>query len=173
MTAALALPGLLPGSQAMAHGTAGAGKPLRIAFESVRTGESVNTVYWAKGNFLPEALQEINHVLRDYRTDEMVDMDPELMVVLSRLQARLGFNGAFQVVSAYRSPETNRKLRKVSRRVAKNSFHIKGMAVDFNAPGVRLHHLRRAALSLRAGGVGYYPHSGFIHVDTGPVRSWS
>ncbi len=144
-----------------------------LSLYNTHTGESLQSVvYWSSGNYLPEALSEINFLLRDHRTDQIKPMDPKLFDLLNTLSNKLGNRKPFQIISGYRCPETNRKLRQASSRVAKNSFHLTGQAADIRLPGHNLAQLKRAALSLRAGGVGYYPQSNFIHVDTGPRRSW-
>ncbi len=155
---------------------AGRGKPelveKKLSLFNYHTGEKINTVYWEKGEYIPEALKEINHVLRDRRTNEVIDMDPKLLDLLYAIAQKIDARQPIHVVSAYRSPKTNARLRKRRKGVAKNSQHIYGKATDFYLPGRRLSHIRKAAISLRSGGVGYYPRSRFIHVDTGPVRSW-
>ena len=129
-------------------------------------------MYWEKGIYLPEALQDINYVLRDHRTDEMHTIDPLTIDLMAALSRKLDARRPFEIISGYRSPQTNATLRKASGKVAKNSYHMKGMAVDLRLPGIRLKTLRKAALQLRMGGVGYYPKSNFVHIDSGTVRSW-
>jgi uncharacterized protein YcbK (DUF882 family) len=111
-------------------------------------------------------------VLRDHRTGEVKAIDPDLLHLLYALKRKLHTRQAFHVISGYRSPATNAKLRQRSTGVARKSFHTRGMAVDIALPECDLRDLHRAALDLGAGGVGYYPRPGFIHVDTGPVRRW-
>jgi uncharacterized protein YcbK (DUF882 family) len=144
----------------------------KLDLYNYHTGERVKTVYWAEGDYISEAINEINHVLRDRRTDEEIDMDPKLLDLLFDIAQKVDARHAFHVVSGYRSPKTNARLRKRFKGVAKNSQHMYGKAADFYIPGRRLSSIRKAALSLRSGGVGYYPHSHFVHVDTGPVRYW-
>jgi uncharacterized protein YcbK (DUF882 family) len=144
----------------------------KLDLYNYHTGERVRTVYWAQGDYVSEAIHEINHVLRDRRTDEEIAMDPHLLDLLFAIAQRVDARHAFHVVSAYRSPKTNARLRERRQGVAKNSQHMYGKAADFYIPGRTLSSIRRAALSLHLGGVGYYPRSHFIHVDTGPVRSW-
>ncbi len=144
----------------------------QLAFHHLHTGEKVKLTYWAEGKYLPDSLQEINHLLRDHRTGDTAQIDRQLMDLLFNLQTRLESQGEFQIISAYRSPKTNRMLRSKSSGVAKKSFHMQGKAMDIRLSGADLKHLRRAALALKSGGVGYYPKSNFIHVDTGPVRHW-
>jgi len=147
-------------------------RPRSLAFENVHTGERLSTVYWADGRYLPDSMRNIRWLLRDFRTDDVHAIDPALPDLLASLHQRLGTKAPFQVLSGYRSPETNAMLALYSDGVAQNSFHVKGRAVDIRVQGRHLRHVRAAAMSLRRGGVGYYPHSDFIHVDTGPIRHW-
>ena len=144
----------------------------KIAFRSTHTGEAVSTVYWAEGTYIDEGLLAINEVLRDHRTNDIHPIDTKLLDMLFLLQAKTENQQPFEVISGYRSPATNQALRKNSSGVAKRSYHMRGMAIDVRLPGSELKHLRSAAMDLRAGGVGYYPGSDFIHVDVGPTRSW-
>lgn len=144
-----------------------------LSFYNLHTGESLRTVYWAPGEgYIPDSLEEISWILRDRRNDMIKLMDPDLMDLLYVLRLKLGTKKPLHVISGYRSPQTNAMLRRQGRGVAKNSFHIQGKAVDIRVPNLDLEQLHRAALSLKVGGVGYYPRSDFVHVDTGPVRSW-
>ncbi|MDQ2694240.1 MAG: DUF882 domain-containing protein, partial [Pseudomonadota bacterium] len=118
-----------------------------------------------------QSLKEISWALRDHRTDEVMAIDPRLIDLMHALQVKMG-RKPLDVLSGYRSQETNVMLRQHSRRVAKNSFHTKGRAVDLCIPGCDLTDLCQAARELNGGGVGYYPRSGFVHIDTGPVRYW-
>lgn len=144
----------------------------RLSFYNVHTGERLHVSYSRHGRYLDGALSEINHLLRDYRTGEVIAIDPNLLDCLYRLSRKSGQGCTFHVISGYRSPATNAMLRKRSRHVARNSYHMYGRAIDIFLPHCRLDKLRRLALNLRAGGVGYYPKSGFVHVDTGPLRHW-
>ena len=143
-----------------------------LSFYNTRTGEEWNRVYWCQGDYVPEALEEINYLLRDHRTNEVREIDPRLLDLLYDLNEKLNSRGPFQVVSGYRSPETNALLRRRSRRIARHSLHIEGMAVDIRLPDRNMRQLAKAALSLQSGGVGYYPRRQFVHVDTGKVRRW-
>ena len=144
-----------------------------LSLHNTHTGESLQSViYWADGDYLPEALTDINHLLRDHRTNTVKPIDPKLFDLLFALGKKIDSQRPYQIISGYRSPETNRRLRQASSGVAKKSFHLAGRAADIRLPGCKLSHLRRVALNLRAGGVGYYPRSNFIHVDTGPLRNW-
>lgn len=147
-------------------------RPRALAFDNLHTGERLSTVYWENGRYLPEAIGHINWLLRDFRTDQIHPMDPALLDLLAALHLRLDTRKPFAVISGYRSPETNAMLASLSDGVAQNSLHMQGMAIDIRVPGRHLRHVRAAALSLRRGGVGYYPHSDFVHVDTGRVRTW-
>lgn len=144
----------------------------RIAFLNTHTGERAAVEYWAKGRYMKEGLRVINRVLRDHRSGQVHRIDPHLLDVVYLIQHRLAIRGPFHVVSGYRSPETNAYLSEISDGVARHSFHTQGKAIDLHIPGYNLGKLHRAALSLRAGGVGYYPDSHFVHVDVGPVRRW-
>lgn len=144
----------------------------RLAFYNTHTDERLDTVYWTDGGYVESSLQEINRLLRDHRADEVHAMSRQLLDLLFLLQTRTGVHKPYDVISGYRSPATNSALRKHSSGVARRSYHMQGMAIDIRLPGCDLKHLYQAALSAEAGGVGYYPGSDFIHVDTGPVRNW-
>jgi len=143
-----------------------------LAFKNLHTGESLRTTFWAEGRYLNDELKAVNHVLRDHRSGDVHPMDPKLLDLLYVLQQSVAVNGSFYIISGYRSPQTNQKLRSKSGGVAKKSLHMQGKAIDIRLPGCQLKHLRDAALELKAGGVGYYARSDFIHVDTGRVRRW-
>ena len=143
-----------------------------LAFRNLHTGETLRSTYWAQGGYLKDELKGVNQVLRDHRSGEVYPMDPKLLDLLYLLQQTTGISGAFHIISGYRSPKTNQKLRTKSGGVAKRSLHMQGKAIDIRLPGCDLKHLKDAALSLKAGGVGYYAKSDFIHVDTGRVRRW-
>ena len=143
-----------------------------LAFYNTHTGESLQTVYWAAGEYLEDGLREINSVLRDHRADETYPMDRNLLDLLTALQAEVSCRNAFHVISGYRSPATNASLRGKSSGVARRSYHMQGKAIDIRLPGCALADLHKAALDLKAGGVGSYAASDFIHVDVGPVRRW-
>jgi uncharacterized protein YcbK (DUF882 family) len=143
-----------------------------LAFKNLHTGESLRTTFWAEGNYRNDELKAVNHVLRDHRSGDVHPMDPKLLDLLYVLQQSVAVKGSFHIISGYRSPLTNQKLRAKSGGVAKKSLHMQGKAIDIRLPGCKLEHLRNAALELKAGGVGYYARSNFIHVDTGRVRRW-
>lgn len=143
-----------------------------LSFHNLHTDESLNLVYWADGDYLRQATRRIEYLLRDFRTDEVHPIDLRLLDVLSLLRARLRTDAPYQVISGYRSPATNAMLNRITEGVASNSLHIQGQAIDLRVPGRSLEVVHRAALNLEAGGVGYYPKSGFVHVDVGRVRRW-
>lgn len=144
----------------------------RLSFHNLHTGENVNVPYWVQGDYVPDSLAEINHVLRDFRTDQVAAMDTRLLDLLSRVKAQLGTSQPFQVISGYRSPATNHMLSERSSGVAKHSLHMEAKAIDIRVPGIQLADLRRTGLALKGGGVGYYPASNFVHLDVGRVRHW-
>ncbi len=145
-----------------------------LAFDNLHTGEKLKVEYWADGQYVPEALAQVNHVLRDFRSGEVHPIAPQLLDLLSLLRARLDTGAAVNVISGYRSPATNAMLRGEHEHsgVATKSLHMQGMAIDIRIPGRPLAAVHTAALAQRAGGVGYYPQSDFVHVDVGRVRSW-
>ena len=147
----------------------------RLAFANPHNGERYEACYFADGRYRADGLAELNHALRDWRTGEVRHMDPKLLDLLVRVRDRLDVSPRqhLKLVSGYRCPKTNRALHAHSHGVASKSQHMLGKATDIFIPGVELHRLRDAALSLRGGGVGYYPSDGFVHVDTGQVRHWS
>jgi uncharacterized protein YcbK (DUF882 family) len=142
----------------------------------LHTGEDIDVVYRIGDTYVPEALDELNHFLRDHRTQDVSSYDPKEFDVLHALMTRLHRpNGVIDIVCGYRTPESNEFLRSQSADtgVAEHSQHMLAKAIDIRVPGVSTVALRNAALSLHAGGVGYYPVSQFVHVDVGPVRTWS
>ena len=146
--------------------------PRSVSLYNIHTGEWVRTVYWADGHYIRDAVRDINWVLRDHYTDEVRPMNAGVLDVLGMLRTRLDAHNPFLVISGYRSPATNHMLRMRHSGVAAHSYHIKGMAIDLRCERRDLSQVHRAAVGLRAGGVGYYPHSDFVHVDCGPVRYW-
>ena len=139
---------------------------------NTHTGERVNIVFWENGSHIYEALNEINTIFRDHRTGDVANIDLHLLDQLYEIQQRTGNHSEYRIVSGYRSPATNKMLMKKSSRVAKKSMHTRGKAVDVHLSGTSTRNLRRAALSLKSGGVGYYPNSKFVHLDTGTIRNW-
>jgi uncharacterized protein YcbK (DUF882 family) len=143
-----------------------------LSFYNTHTHEWLRTVYWADGKYKPDALKRINFILRDHRSGSIRPIHPQLLDALHDIRARVHSDNPFHIISGYRTLETNRYLRRRSCAVASNSFHLKGEAIDFRLPDCGLHRVRHAAMNLKAGGVGFYPGSDFIHVDIGPIRFW-
>ncbi len=149
------------------------GRPRILSFRHLHTDEVVTLTYRIGDIYQQAALQRLNHLFRDYRTGEVRTIDPRLFDLLYDLKVSLGDPDArFEIISAYRSPETNARLRKTSSGVAKNSLHIRGQAVDVRLSDLSTRLLCEAALELGRGGVGYYRRSDFVHLDTGEVRAW-
>ena len=151
---------------------AGSNGTRNLAFVHTHTGESLATVYFEGGAYVPKALESINVLLRDYRTGTVYPIEPQLLDRLYTLQAALGNHAAFQVICGYRSPQTNTMLRERSSGVAEHSLHMQGRAIDIRLPGVETAQLALLARRTLAGGVGYYKVSDFVHLDTGAVRNW-
>ena len=143
-----------------------------LSFYNLHTGESLKTKYWAEGEYLPDAMADINHILRDFRTNLVLPIDPQLLDLLNGLPSTLGTAQPFQIISGYRSPATNFTLAANSDGAAKGSLHMQGKAIDLRIEGTALGDLHQAAMDLQGGGVGYYPKSNFVHVDVGRVRHW-
>jgi uncharacterized protein YcbK (DUF882 family) len=151
------------------------GKPYELRMTNLHTGEDLDIVYRIGDTYVPEALEKLNYFLRDHNTQDVSTYDPKEFDVLHAMLSRLGkLNSVINIVCGYRTPETNAALRRSAPQtgVAEHSQHMEGHAIDLRVPGVTTAQLRDAALSLRAGGVGYYPVSQFVHVDVGPVREW-
>ena len=145
-----------------------------LLFYNPNTGESIRQVYWTpREGYIREAVNEISWALRDHHNNQVKLFDPSVLDQLYALQLQLGLGQPINVISGYRSPSTNWMLCERSRSVARNSYHIQAMALDIRVPGSRAWDLCRAARSLGAGGVGYYPRANFVHIDSGPVRYWS
>ncbi len=141
-----------------------------LSFRNVHNKETLTVVYWSNGRYVPSGLKKISRLMRDQRTNQVRLIDPRLLDQLYDLKTQLSPNGHFEVFSGYRSPASNAKLRRTSRRVAKNSLHMRGQAVDVKLSGVRPSKLAKAARKLERGGVGYYRR--FVHLDSGDVRTW-
>jgi uncharacterized protein YcbK (DUF882 family) len=151
----------------------GAGKIRSIHLRSARTGESVNTIYWIDGQYIKPALKEINWIMRDWRENKAIKMDRRTIDVIAAAHSRLNTSEPVYMLSGYRSPRTNAMLRSKSRRVAKDSYHMKGMATDIRVKSRSVSQIAKAAMSSRTGGVGKYYRSNFVHVDSGPIRTWT
>lgn len=144
-----------------------------LALEHASTGKQLKVVYAVGNRYVPEALASLNAFLGDHSAGKVGRMDPKLFDLLYRLKLNLGNEQPFQIISGYRCPATNKKMRKTGHRgVAKNSLHMQGRAIDLRLEGIRLSELRDAAIVERVGGVGFYPRDHFVHVDTGQVRNW-
>ncbi|HZR83271.1 MAG TPA: DUF882 domain-containing protein [Candidatus Binatia bacterium] len=143
-----------------------------LSLYNVHTGESGDFDYYVDGRYEDGNLRAINHLLRDYHNDEICPIDPDVLNQLYEIRAALGSRSTYTVFSGYRSPETNEAYRRAGARVAEHSFHIVGKAIDVSLPGRDLRQVRAVALAMQAGGVGYYPWDGFVHVDSGPIRRW-
>ncbi len=151
----------------------GAGRELRrLSFYHTHTQASLELVYHDGQQYVPEALEQINTFLSDFRTRDVHPIDPDLLDMLLATRSAIGSDQCFEVISGYRSPTTNDMLRGKTNGVAKTSLHMQGRAIDVRLTGIQTSHLHRAAIDLGQGGVGYYPQSDFIHLDTGRVRSW-
>jgi uncharacterized protein YcbK (DUF882 family) len=146
-----------------------------LAFVHTHTRETMDIAYAVNGQYQAGALARLNHLLRDFRTGEKKPIDPKLFDLLHELSMALGTDAPYHIISGYRSPVTNAMLRErggAHTGVASKSLHMVGKAIDIRLPDVKLKTLREAAASLKRGGVGYYPSSNFVHVDTGRVRYW-
>ncbi|OOF58161.1 YcbK family protein [Rodentibacter myodis] len=148
-------------------------KPRILAFRNVNTGERLSAAFSPSEGFNSSMLKKLDYFMRDKRTNQVHRMDPNLFMKFYRIQSNLGLQTAeIQVICGYRSAATNAMRHRQSRGVASNSFHVKGQAIDFRLDTVSLFNVKRAAENLNNGGVGFYPHSNFVHIDTGPVRTW-
>lgn len=143
-----------------------------VALHHLHTGEKLKLTYWEQGDYIGDSLAEINHILRDHRTGDSHPIDPVLLDMLHLLRQRTGRKVPFDIISGYRSPKTNAMLASKSGGVAKRSLHMEGKALDIRLPGYDLHKLHQHAVGLKAGGVGLYTGSDFVHIDTGRVRYW-
>lgn len=161
------------GAPALAQASTGGAAVRRISLQNLHTGEAFKEVYFANGAYISDALEAAAKALRDWRTGETHRIDPRLFDLMATVQERLGVNTPYQIISGYRSPKTNAALHEKSSGVATKSLHMLGQAVDVRIAGVELRNLQKAALSLGAGGVGYYPQSNFVHMDVGRPRQWT
>jgi uncharacterized protein YcbK (DUF882 family) len=171
VSAAVTAGALLPLSPALQ--ASGARRPeLSVSLHNLHTDERLSTVFWSDGHYNPESLREINWLLRDHRTGDVKFIDPRLLSILYLTNLKIGNSRPVHIISGYRSPKTNQMLAKRSSGVAKNSYHMRGRAIDLRIPGVQTTKIRDIGVHLGVGGVGYYPTSDFIHIDTGPKRQW-
>ncbi|OBT13499.1 hypothetical protein A9264_07440 [Vibrio sp. UCD-FRSSP16_10] len=144
-----------------------------IKFNNLHTGERLQSCYFDGQTFVKSELSKIDHICRDFRRNEIHPMDKRLLTQLSQIQRVLNTDAEIQIISGYRSPATNESLRAHGHKgVARKSLHMQGRAIDIRIAGVDIAKVHDAALSIKAGGVGYYPGSQFVHIDTGAVRSW-
>jgi uncharacterized protein YcbK (DUF882 family) len=146
-----------------------------LSFFNTHTGERVRTAYCCGGKYQPQALEELNYIMRDFRANAVKAIDPRVYDLLHELGGTLATDAQFHIISGYRSPQTNALLRErggASTGVASHSLHMVGQAIDIRVPGIKLEHLRNAAKALKIGGVGFYPDLNFVHVDVGRVRYW-
>lgn len=146
--------------------------PRTLSFYNIHTRENLQTCYFNKGKYQIAALKQIYHILRDRRTGEIHSIDLRLLNLLNSIKKTTNSNHPFHVISGYRSPATNAMLYRTTKGVDKNSYHMKGRAIDIRLPGFKTRELREVCVDLEKGGVGYYPKSDFVHVDTGPIRTW-
>ncbi len=143
-----------------------------ISFKNQHTGDVFSGAYRVGDKYIPDAFDKINFVMRDHRSDEIFPIDPRVIDIMYSVHKATGSSAPFEILSGYRCPKTNAMLRAKSGGVARNSLHMTGQAVDVRLPGHSMRHVRDIAKSLKAGGVGYYRRSNFVHMDTGNVRSW-
>jgi len=148
-------------------------KERSLSLFNPHTKERFEGIYWCDGDYVSNALNNINHIMRDIRTNDVKPIDTHLLDLIFSISIKLKPEAPFRVISGYRSPKTNTLLRKRGNGAAKKSYHIKGQAVDIRLPGYRTSVLRRSAYELKKGGVGYYPKRRFVHIDVGPVRYWT
>ncbi len=167
LTAGLALPGPL-----CAALQPGRHEERRLVFFNTHTREKLDICYAKGASYRSEALDAVYMILRDHRTNEINPIDVRLLDFLCAIRSKAGPNACLHIISGYRSPRTNKMLRQHSRGVARKSLHMKGHAADIRIPGLPLDRLRRIAIDLGQGGVGYYPRANFVHVDIGRVRTW-
>ncbi|MGM3192817.1 DUF882 domain-containing protein [Dickeya dadantii subsp. dieffenbachiae] len=160
---------LLPGQSLASLSTA---RPRILTLNNINTGERLKVEFFDGRRYNKDELSRLNHFFRDYRANKVKTIDPALFDQLYRLQVMLGSTKPVLLLSGYRSYSTNEDLRSHSKGVAKQSYHIQGKAMDFHIEGVQLANIRKAAMKMRAGGVGYYPQSNFVHIDTGAIRTW-
>jgi uncharacterized protein YcbK (DUF882 family) len=149
-------------------------KPSReLAFLNLHTGERLRAEYFHNGQVVPSAMHAISVLMRDHYNNKVHPIDQHLLDIAHVLQSHTGNRGTINLVCGYRSPETNAMMHEASAGVAAHSMHIEGRAMDIRMPGTRLASLKKVAVALKMGGVGYYPHDDFVHIDSGPVRKWA
>lgn len=151
----------------------GAGDIRRIRMYSGRTGEGIDTIYWLEGSYIPEAIKEINHFMRDWRNDQVKSFDQRTIDIMAASHRLMDVSEPYMLLSGYRSPQTNAMLRSRSRGVARDSLHMHGQAADLRLKSRSVSQMARAAEACSSGGVGRYSRSNFVHMDCGPVRTWN
>lgn len=150
----------------------GSGDIRRLKMYSARTGEKIDMIYWIEGEYIRDAIQEITYFMRDWRNNQALNIDMRTMDIMAAAHNLMDIDEPYMLISGYRSPETNAMLRRRSSGVAKNSRHLKGQAADLRLSTRSVNQMARAASACRAGGVGRYSGSDFVHMDCGPVRNW-
>lgn len=171
LRAGVATAGLILGPE-LARATAK--KDRLLMMTNPHTGEKIRTIYWTPSDgYIRESLASVSHFMRDFRQNQVKAIDPALLDIVHAISLNIGSHRKFEVMSGYRSPKTNRMLARRSRNVAKKSYHMRAKAMDFQVKNISSRNLRKVALALKAGGVGYYPGANYIHVDSGKVRTWT
>lgn len=150
----------------------GAGDVRRISMRNQRTSESIDIIYWVEGHYISESLAEINNFMRDWRQDEVINYDRRNIDIIAATHRLMETNEPYLMLSGYRSPATNAMLASRNRGVASNSYHIRGMAADLRLSSRSTSQMSAAAVACNAGGVGRYGRSNFVHMDSGPIRTW-
>ena len=150
----------------------GGGDIRRIRMYSGRTGERIDMIYWIDGHYIKDAVKEVNHFMRDWRTDQTKQIDLRTVDIMAAAHNLMDVSEPYMLLSGYRSPQTNAMLRSRSRGVAKNSLHMRGQAADLRLSSRSVNQMAKAAAACRAGGVGRYSRSNFVHMDCGVVRTW-
>ena len=150
----------------------GGGDVRRLAMYSGRTGETINMIYWVEGKYIKDALKEINHFMRDWRTDTSIKIDTRTIDIMAAAHGLMDVREPYTMLSGYRSPKTNAMPRSRSRGVAKNSLHMKGQAADLRLKTRSVNQMFKAAVACNGGGVGKYSGSNFVHMDCGVIRTW-
>jgi len=144
----------------------------KLHLYSVNSKKTLNIEFFENGKFIKEGLQEIYRLMGDRRTGEIAKIDTDLITSMYELQTKLNTSKPLDVLSGFRSPETNTQMAKTSKHVAKDSYHTHGQAVDLSVRGISINEIHNITQNIHSGGIGYYPTSGFIHIDVGPVRHW-
>ncbi len=150
----------------------GAGDVRRVTMRNQRTAETIDMIYWVQGHYIDEALTEINNFMRDWRQNEVISYDRRNIDIIAATHRLLETDEPYLMLSGYRSPSTNAMLASRSRGVASNSYHIRGMAADLRLSTRSTSQMAAAAIACNAGGVGKYGRSNFVHMDSGPIRTW-